>query len=67
MEIADFGDVFAVFQTRGSSKGWNRCCTRGREQKWLWEQDFSFYRQGLENLIVSYDKCLNKFGNFVEK
>jgi hypothetical protein len=24
-------------------------------------------RQDFENLIVYYDKCLNKFGNYVEK
>jgi hypothetical protein len=29
-------------------------------QMWFWEQDISFYCQGLENL-VRYDKCLNKF------
>jgi hypothetical protein len=38
----------------------------GGVQKWLWEQDVSFCRQGLENVIVRYDKCLNKLGNYVE-
>jgi hypothetical protein len=39
----------------------------GGVQKWLREQDVSFYRQGLENLIVRYDKCLIKFGDYVKK
>jgi hypothetical protein len=29
------------------------------------EQDIS--HQGLQNLILCYDKCLNKSGNYVEK
>jgi hypothetical protein len=36
-------------------------------QKWLWEQDVLFYRQGSENVIVLYEKCLNKFRDCVEK
>jgi hypothetical protein len=28
-------------------------------QKWLREQGFSFYRQGLEGFILRYDKCLS--------
>jgi hypothetical protein len=36
-------------------------------RKWLREQDVTFYCQGLEILVVCYDKCLNKFGNCVEK
>jgi hypothetical protein len=36
-------------------------------QKWLWEHGVSFYRQGLENVIVRYDKFLNKFGDYVKK
>jgi hypothetical protein len=39
----------------------------GGVQKWLWEQEVSFCHQDLENLIVCYGKCLNKFGNYVEK
>jgi hypothetical protein len=38
----------------------------GGVQKWLQEQKVS-YHQGLENLTVCYDKCLNNFGNYVEK
>jgi hypothetical protein len=38
----------------------------GGVQKWPREQDVSPYRQGLENLIACYDKCRNKFGNYVE-
>jgi hypothetical protein len=34
---------------------------------WLLDQDISFHRQGLENLIVRYDKHLNKSGGYVEK
>jgi hypothetical protein len=40
---------------------------RGGVQKWFREQDVSLYRQGLENLTVCCDRCLNKFGNYVEK
>jgi hypothetical protein len=36
-------------------------------QKCLREQDVFFHREGLENLIICYDKCLNKFGNNVER
>jgi hypothetical protein len=32
-------------------------------QKWLREQDVSFYRQGLKDLIISYGTCLNEFSN----
>jgi hypothetical protein len=38
----------------------------GGVQKWLREQDVSFCPQGLENLVVFYEKCLNDFGNYVE-
>jgi hypothetical protein len=34
-------------------------------RKWLQEKDVSFYYQGLENLIVFYDKCLKRFENYV--
>jgi hypothetical protein len=39
--------LFLIFQTRKGAVygGW-------RVQTWLGEQDVSFYRQGLENLIV---------------
>jgi hypothetical protein len=36
-------------------------------QKWLWEQNVSFYLQGLKNLIVRYGKWLNKFEDYVEE
>jgi hypothetical protein len=36
-------------------------------QKWLRDQYVFFYRQGLENLLVRYDKCLYKFGDYVKK
>ena len=36
-------------------------------QKWLREQDVFVYCQGLETLIMHYDKCLKKFSGFVEK
>jgi hypothetical protein len=39
----------------------------GGVQKRLQEQDISFYYQGLENHIVCYEQCLNKFGNHEEK
>ncbi|GBO38618.1 Histone-lysine N-methyltransferase SETMAR [Araneus ventricosus] len=34
---------------------------------WLLEQVASFYEEGIQNLVVRYDKCLNKLGSFVEK
>ncbi|GBN07634.1 hypothetical protein AVEN_228391-1 [Araneus ventricosus] len=34
---------------------------------WLLEQAASFYEEGIQNLVVRYDKCLNKLGSFVEK
>ncbi|GBN45965.1 Histone-lysine N-methyltransferase SETMAR [Araneus ventricosus] len=34
---------------------------------WLLEQATSFYEEGIQNLVVRYDKCLNKLGSFVEK
>ncbi|GBL94827.1 hypothetical protein AVEN_197511-1 [Araneus ventricosus] len=34
---------------------------------WLSEQAASFYEEGIRNLVVRYDKCLNKLGSFVEK
>jgi hypothetical protein len=36
-------------------------------QNWLREQNVSFQPQGLENVIVLYDECLNKFGDQVKK
>jgi hypothetical protein len=36
-------------------------------QKLLREQNVSLYRQGLADLIVRYDKCLDKFGDYVAK
>jgi hypothetical protein len=35
-------------------------------QEGLREQEVS-YRQGLENLVLRYDKCLKKFGDCLEK
>ncbi|GBM20788.1 Histone-lysine N-methyltransferase SETMAR [Araneus ventricosus] len=34
---------------------------------WLSEQAASFYEEGIQNLVVRYDKCLNKLGSFAEK
>ncbi|GBM34158.1 hypothetical protein AVEN_243202-1 [Araneus ventricosus] len=34
---------------------------------WLSEQAASFYEESIQNLVVRYDKCLNKLGSFVEK
>ncbi|GBM27897.1 hypothetical protein AVEN_256692-1 [Araneus ventricosus] len=34
---------------------------------WLSEQAASVYEEGIQNLVVRYDKCLNKLGSFVEK
>jgi hypothetical protein len=68
MEIAGLGGVFSVCQNRYSPRwvksglygGW------GGDQKWFREQDVSLHRHGLESLIVRCDKCLNKFGKYVE-
>jgi hypothetical protein len=38
-----------------------------KAQKWLREQNVSFNRQDLENLIVRYDKCLNNFADYLER
>lgn len=34
---------------------------------WLSEQAAEFFEEGYQNLLVKYDKCLNKQGNYVEK
>ncbi|GBL96274.1 hypothetical protein AVEN_118801-1 [Araneus ventricosus] len=34
---------------------------------WLSEQAAIIYEEGIQNLVVRYDKCLNKLGSFVEK
>jgi hypothetical protein len=39
-------------------------CEWGGVQKWLREQEVS-HRQGLENFIVCYGRCLKKFGKYV--
>jgi hypothetical protein len=69
MEIAGLGDVYSVCQTRKSPRraesglygGWAGI------QKWLRDQDVTFYRQGLENLAVFYDKYLKEIENYAEK
>lgn len=35
--------------------------------KWLSEQAADFYEEGMQNLVLRHDKCLNKQGNYVEK
>jgi hypothetical protein len=69
MEIAGLGDVsFSLPNTRKSKEaGSGVYVGLGGVHKWLREKDFSFFRQGLDNLIVCYDKCLNKFRSYVEK
>ncbi|GBN98540.1 hypothetical protein AVEN_76044-1 [Araneus ventricosus] len=34
---------------------------------WLLDLAASFYEEGIQNLVVRYDKCLNKLGIFAEK
>uniref|UniRef100_A0A1B6ITX5 Tc1-like transposase DDE domain-containing protein n=1 Tax=Homalodisca liturata TaxID=320908 RepID=A0A1B6ITX5_9HEMI len=34
---------------------------------WLRAQAADFYAAGIEKLVTRYDKCLNNFGNYVEK
>jgi hypothetical protein len=36
-------------------------------RKWFGDQDDFFYSLGLENFIVSYDKCFKMFGDHVDK
>lgn len=36
-------------------------------RKWFGEQNDFFYSLGLENFIVSYDKCFKMFGDYVDK
>jgi hypothetical protein len=51
----------------GGRVGAVRCVGGWGVQKWLQEQDVSLYLLGLGNLIVRCDKCLDKFGDCVEK
>jgi hypothetical protein len=63
MEIAVLGVFFLVGRVRDGTTGPGRGCTvDGWDPEMASEQNVSFYRQGLENLVC-YDKCLNKFGN----
>jgi len=36
-------------------------------QKWLTSQVGAFYEEGIQNLVLRYDKCLNNGGEYVEK
>ena len=36
-------------------------------QDWLSSQVADVYDLGIQKLIEGYDKCLNKYGNYVEK
>lgn len=36
-------------------------------RQWLRCQPDSFFRLGIENLVVRWDKCLNTLGDYVEK
>jgi histone-lysine N-methyltransferase SETMAR len=36
-------------------------------KQWLCRQGTDFYHEGIEKLVVRYDKCLNLFGDYVEK
>jgi hypothetical protein len=36
-------------------------------KKWLCAQDTFFFNEGLDKLIYSYDKCLNRLDDYVEK
>jgi hypothetical protein len=60
-----------VFDKLRKYLGHRRCpsddTVKAGVQKWLREQDVCCYRQGLENLIVRYGKCLNRFGSYVEE
>jgi hypothetical protein len=63
MENIGLGDFFQFakyMKVQGSQVGAVRWVGWGGVQNWLREQDVvSFHRQGLENLILCYDKCLN--------
>jgi hypothetical protein len=63
MEIAGLEDVFSfpnTYKFEGPSRG---CTVVAEVHKWLREQGVSFYRQGLENVAVRYEKDLNMFGD----
>ena len=36
-------------------------------QKWLTSQAAAFYEEGIQKLVLRYDKCLNNGGKYVEK
>jgi histone-lysine N-methyltransferase SETMAR len=36
-------------------------------QKWLTSQVAAFYEEGIQELVLRYDKCLNNGGEYVEK
>jgi hypothetical protein len=33
----------------------------------LWSQAATFYEEGMQKLVLGYDKCLNNGRNYVEK
>jgi hypothetical protein len=58
-----------VWQTEKQLQGWrfpSDDIVKTKVQKWFLEQDVSFYRQSLGNLIVCYEKCKIKFGDRTE-
>jgi hypothetical protein len=59
--VTGLTDVFSVYQTRESPRGPCRGCTVGGVTSGA---AVAFHRQGMENLIVYYEKSLNKFGNY---
>ena len=36
-------------------------------QKWLTSQAAAFYEEGIQKLVLRYDKCLTNGGEYVEK
>jgi hypothetical protein len=61
--------IFSVCHTLESPRGLSQGCMVGGvgSRNGFWEQDVSFYHQGLEILIMYYDKYLIKFGNSAGK
>jgi hypothetical protein len=58
MKTVGLGDVFSVYQTHLCGRLFPSDDTvKAEVEKWLREQEVSFYRQGLENVIVNYDSA----------
>ncbi|GFX09297.1 hypothetical protein TNCV_1887101 [Trichonephila clavipes] len=57
--------------TSNTSLGGKRFSDNEEEEaavnSWLSDQAADFFEEGFQNLVLRYDKCINKLGNYVEK